>query len=437
MTTAKGPVTIRENSTAGTPTSTVSGSASPRASPTGMKSQPTCGLIANRAGSEYCGGMSPWPISTPISVPTIWAITAPGPSSGESTGSEQMMEMASSPTRLEASGVRRSAIHVPIPVARMTPMISEMNAMKGRTLRITMSIDSRPAWYSAPTTPPTARPMRFSSPLIVSMSGPLRCGPLGDDLVVPWLLGAAGAPGDQHPGDRLGGDAADEDDDQADVEVADGQVADGQAERRDAGRDAGPDEQLTGVDVREQPERGMEEADRRVVEGRLVAFGEEPAHGVGHGVGEEEHGQHRQDQVPDRVVAEAGPPGHLADPVDPLRPDQLDQGVDGREEHDQQGDDPHHQADEGLAALAEHVDEVLGPLAEGLVDACHRRAAGEQGEVSHCFQLLPGHGDGWTPRRSGPRPGPSGGGPGPAPRPPARPRAARSGPAPAGRWRTR
>ena len=88
--------------------------------------------------------MSPWPIS-PISVPTIWAITAPGPSSGESTGSEQM-EMTSSPIRLEASGVRRSAIHSPIPVARMKPMISEMNAMKGRTLRITMSIDSRPDW---------------------------------------------------------------------------------------------------------------------------------------------------------------------------------------------------------------------------------------------------------------------------------------------------
>ena len=50
-------------------------------------------------------------------------------------------------------------------------------------------------------------------------------------------------------------DAAHEDHDQADVEVADGQVADGQAEG-DAGRDAGPDEQLAGVDVGEQPERG-------------------------------------------------------------------------------------------------------------------------------------------------------------------------------------
>ena len=99
-------MTIRENSTAGTPTSTVSGSASPRASPTGMKSQPTWGLIANRAGSEYWGGILPSPIYTPIRVPTIWAMTAPGPSSGDSTGRAQMMLISSSPARLEASGVR-------------------------------------------------------------------------------------------------------------------------------------------------------------------------------------------------------------------------------------------------------------------------------------------------------------------------------------------
>ena len=145
-TTAAGPVTIRENSTAGTPTSTVSGSASPNDSPTGMKSHPTWGLMANRAGSAYWGGILPWPICTPIRVPTIWAMTAPGPSSGDSTGRAQMIDISSSPGRLEARPVRRSAIQVPIPVARMTPMISEMKAMNGRTLRITMSIDSRPAW---------------------------------------------------------------------------------------------------------------------------------------------------------------------------------------------------------------------------------------------------------------------------------------------------
>jgi hypothetical protein len=52
--------------------------------------------------------------------------------------------------------------------------------------------------------------------------------------------------------------------------------------------------------------------------------------------------------------------------------------VDRGQQHDQQGDDPDDQADEGLAALAEHADEVLGPIAERFVDACHRRAAGEQ-----------------------------------------------------------
>ena len=37
-------------------------------------------------------------------------------------------------------------MNLPIPVARMMPMISEMNAMNGITLRITVSIESRPAW---------------------------------------------------------------------------------------------------------------------------------------------------------------------------------------------------------------------------------------------------------------------------------------------------
>ena len=69
--------------TAGTPTSTVAGSASPRAKPTGTKSQPTCGLIANKAGSAIETSMLPLPISVPINTPTIWAITAPGPKSGD------------------------------------------------------------------------------------------------------------------------------------------------------------------------------------------------------------------------------------------------------------------------------------------------------------------------------------------------------------------
>jgi hypothetical protein len=73
-------------------------------------------------------------------------MTAPGPSSGESTGRAQMMLISSSPGRLEARPVRRSAMNLPMPVARMKPMISEMKAMNGRTLRMTMSMASRPDW---------------------------------------------------------------------------------------------------------------------------------------------------------------------------------------------------------------------------------------------------------------------------------------------------
>ena len=69
--TATGPVINRENKIAGTPTSTVSGSASPRARPTGMKSQPTCGLMANNAGRARWADIDPLAISVlPISVPT-------------------------------------------------------------------------------------------------------------------------------------------------------------------------------------------------------------------------------------------------------------------------------------------------------------------------------------------------------------------------------
>ena len=60
-----GPVIIRDTSTAGTPSSVVSGSASASARPTGMKSQPTWESIANRAGRAYCGGMLPMPIWVP------------------------------------------------------------------------------------------------------------------------------------------------------------------------------------------------------------------------------------------------------------------------------------------------------------------------------------------------------------------------------------
>ena len=53
ITTAKGPVITREYNTAGTPSSMVEDSASPKDNPTGTKSPPTCASIANNAGNAY------------------------------------------------------------------------------------------------------------------------------------------------------------------------------------------------------------------------------------------------------------------------------------------------------------------------------------------------------------------------------------------------
>ena len=52
MMTAMGPVIILENNTAGTPISTVSGSASAKVKPTGIKSAPTCEFMANKDGYD-------------------------------------------------------------------------------------------------------------------------------------------------------------------------------------------------------------------------------------------------------------------------------------------------------------------------------------------------------------------------------------------------
>ena len=111
-----------------------------------MKSQPTWGSIAYSAGSAYCGGMSPLPMRVPSSTPTTWAMTAPGPSTGDRIGIEQMTQITSRPSRLPASGAIRFASLSPSPVALMMPTSTEMNAMNGRMLRITVSIESRPAW---------------------------------------------------------------------------------------------------------------------------------------------------------------------------------------------------------------------------------------------------------------------------------------------------
>src|SRR5699024_11045172 len=80
------PVIILENKTAGAATLIVSGFASPRVKPTGVKSQPTCALIANNAGNAILISILPFAISLPIKVPTTAPITAPGASNGERNG---------------------------------------------------------------------------------------------------------------------------------------------------------------------------------------------------------------------------------------------------------------------------------------------------------------------------------------------------------------
>src|SRR5918998_1293810 len=157
MITASGPGIWRLNSTAGTPISMVFGCASPRASPTGTKSHPTCTLYAKSAGRAKDGSIAPRPIWSPISTPMTCAITAPGPRTGERNGSPTMTERTRRPTKLPASGERNSAIRFPSPVALMSPINSVTKAMNGSTFLMTVSMACRPLWNRMPTTPPIAR----------------------------------------------------------------------------------------------------------------------------------------------------------------------------------------------------------------------------------------------------------------------------------------
>src|SRR5918997_1555017 len=165
MITASGPVIWRLNSTAGTPISMVFGCASPRASPTGTKSHPTCTLYAKSAGRAKDGSMAPRPIWSPISTPITCAITAPGPSTGERNGSPTMTESTRSPIRLDASGESVLAIRFPSPDALMSPIRSVTNAMNGRTFLMTVSMACRPLWNRMPTTPPMLLPNRAIKPV--------------------------------------------------------------------------------------------------------------------------------------------------------------------------------------------------------------------------------------------------------------------------------
>ena len=99
--------TIRKNITLG--------SASPRESPTGIKSQPTCASMANSAGSASRGLMAPMPICCPMSTPTTCATTAPGPMTGEIKGSPQISAITISPGKVLANGEMVWAIQLPRP----------------------------------------------------------------------------------------------------------------------------------------------------------------------------------------------------------------------------------------------------------------------------------------------------------------------------------
>ena len=183
------------------------------------------------------------------------------------------------------------------------------------------------------------------------------------------LLLLGGATG-RHPRvDELGHDAADQDHDHADQEVAHRQVAGVESERRDAPGDAEVDEELTGVGVREDARDRVHEADRRVVERRLVALRQEAAHRVAHRVGQEEDREHRQHEVPHGVPLQARTAGSRAEPVDLLRSDQPDERVDRGQQDDQGRDDPGDEAHEHLAAGLEEADEPIGRARQGSEEA--------------------------------------------------------------------
>ena len=71
--------------------------------------------MANRAGRAIWGGIFPLPISTPIKVPMIWLITAPGPNRGDKNGKEQIKPIKMSPQIFPAKGTINFAIQFPTP----------------------------------------------------------------------------------------------------------------------------------------------------------------------------------------------------------------------------------------------------------------------------------------------------------------------------------
>ena len=164
MITASGPVIKREYNTAGTPNSIVSGSASPKDNPTGTKSHPTWASIANNAGRAYCNGIALIANCCPNNTPTVEAITAPGPKIGDKNGIPQTTLITSNPGNVPHNGAMVLAMIFPNPLALIIPNKVDVKAMNGNTLRMIMSIESRPAAKNLLTTCPTPIPIRVMIP---------------------------------------------------------------------------------------------------------------------------------------------------------------------------------------------------------------------------------------------------------------------------------
>jgi len=73
-------------------------------------------------------------------------MTAPGPSSGDRNGSEQMKPRIIRPTPEPTSGVRKLVNQLPNPEALMMPISMATKPMNGRIVVSSVWTASRPAW---------------------------------------------------------------------------------------------------------------------------------------------------------------------------------------------------------------------------------------------------------------------------------------------------
>ena len=86
-------------------------------------------MIAKRAGSASCGAIVPFPISVPINVPTICAITAPGPSKADKPGIEQITPRATSPKTFPANFITED-IYVSAVTSKQISLAEEGEAVQ-------------------------------------------------------------------------------------------------------------------------------------------------------------------------------------------------------------------------------------------------------------------------------------------------------------------